>query len=408
MRMSNLQLGLIIAGVLLVIGVIIFNAWQERRIRRRIDAAFRPRENVASDGTRASRVEPTLRAIEGDAEEAVGGAARSPPAAATPAHRPGKTPDESFAPPMEIIKHPEVAATEVHEPVAVSTHAEPAARRSAEMRAGAQPDPDIESIVTLQSERAIAAQALGAALQGRFGKPVRWFGRVQEGAPWQLLTTDTPGSFTEFAGCLLLADRNGAASRGQLEMFTRVTGELARTLPAAYGAPEIDAEVARAELLDRLCADVDVQIGLTIIKPDTAAIAGTRLRGVAEAAGFRLAPGGRFEFVHEETGSVEYALTNLRSEPFTAESLRLTATHGVVFLLDVPRVADPPRTFDRMKLAAKRMAKTLHADIVDDNRRPLDDAAFAAIRAQVDAASQALSRAHIDPGSARAMALFGA
>jgi hypothetical protein len=132
------------------------------------------------------------------------------------------------------------------------------------------------------------------------------------------------------------------------------------------------------------------------------------LRGVAEAAGFRLASGGRFEYIHEDTGTVEYFLQNARNEPFTADSLRLTTTPGVVFVLDVPRVVDPMRTFDRMKLVAKRMAKTLNAELVDDNRRALDDAALTGIRAQVEAAALALRRVHIEPGSARALALFGA
>ena len=45
---SNLQLGLIIGGVLLVLGVIIYNHWQERRVRRRIESAFRPTEEKES------------------------------------------------------------------------------------------------------------------------------------------------------------------------------------------------------------------------------------------------------------------------------------------------------------------------------------------------------------------------
>jgi FtsZ-interacting cell division protein ZipA len=187
-----------------------------------------------------------------------------------------------------------------------------------------------------------------------------------------------------------------------------MVAELASSLAAAYVAPDAAAEAARAEALDRICADLDVQIGLTIVKPDSAPIAGTRLRGVAEAAGFHLGPGGRFDYVNDENGAVEYSLHNMRNEPFTADSLRLTATNGVVFLLDVPRLPDPVRSFDRMKLAAKRMAHTLGGELVDDNQRPLDDAALAAIRAQVEAAAAALARGYIEPGSARALALFGA
>jgi hypothetical protein len=62
--------------------------------------------------------------------------------------------------------------------------------------------------------------------------------------------------------------------------------------------------------------------------------------------------------VQEDTGTVLYALTNLRNEPFTADTLRLSATNGIVLVLDVPRVADPPRTFDQMRMTAKRLAIT--------------------------------------------------
>ena len=64
--MSTLQLGLIIAGVVLVIGVIVYNQWQERRLKRQAASA-------ASADVRAARtperVEPTL------------GAATAPPTA---------------------------------------------------------------------------------------------------------------------------------------------------------------------------------------------------------------------------------------------------------------------------------------------------------------------------------------
>ena len=39
--MSTLQLGLIIGGIVLVVGVLVYNWWQERRVRRRIESAFR-------------------------------------------------------------------------------------------------------------------------------------------------------------------------------------------------------------------------------------------------------------------------------------------------------------------------------------------------------------------------------
>jgi len=58
--------------------------------------------------------------------------------------------------------------------------------------------------------------------------------------------------------------------------------------------------------------------------------------------------------------------------------------------------------------AARRMAVTLGADLVDDNKRRLDDAALAVIREQVETAADALRAVHIEPGSPRALALFSA
>ena len=396
---SPLQLGLIVAGVLLVIGVVIYNWWLERRVKRRITAAFEPGASkpVSQSQPTSQRVEPTLRT----APEA----SLEPPSNATAAYRPPATEpaETSFAPPMEVIEHDEVDEADAvaqDEPI---VHA-----FEADASGGRRPDPEIECIVTLQPAKPVGVGAFAAGLHARLGKRLRWFGRHAPEAPWQVLATDTRGEFVELAACLLLADRNGAASRAQLDTFMRVMGDLAPHLPAAMSVPDVGAEAERAETLDRLCADLDVQVGLTILVNSQAGVPGTKLRGIAEAAGFKLAPGGRFEWAQEDTGAIQYSLTNLRNEPFTVDSLRLSATNGVVLVLDVPRVADPPRVFDQMKLVAKRLAHTLSAEVVDDNRRPLDDPAFAAIRKQVESAADGLRESGIEPGSPRALALFGA
>jgi len=401
--MSPLQLGLIVGGVVLVVGVIIYNWWQERRVRRRIAETFRKPDVAAPPAPAPSgaRVEPTLRSAAAKAAP--------PPEDAAAAVR---VPEPEYAEPawdapMDVIAHtappaPGIPVDEAAPPRGIA--------RSTETSAGPlrEPDPEIECVLMLQPAKPVAAGALAAGLHARLGKRLRWFGRTVPEGPWQPLASDTRGAFVEIAACLLLADRNGAASRAQLDTFARVIGELAPLLPAAMSVPDAGAEADRAEALDRLCADVDVQIGLTVLKADNGSIPGTKLRGIAEAAGFRLASGGRFEWLFEDTGAVAYTLQNLRNEPFTVDTLRLSATNGVVFVLDVPRVADPVRTFDQMKLAAKRLATTLACELVDDNRRPLDDAALAAIRKQVDAATAALRDCGIEPGSPRALALFGA
>jgi hypothetical protein len=268
------------------------------------------------------------------------------------------------------------------------------------------PDPDIEAVVILNPAAPDGEGALAQAVAQPYGKPSRFLGRRDAQSPWQPIDA-APGPWQEIAACMLLADRAGAASRADIDAFLDATGRLGRTMSAEWLPPDAADEAARAEELDRFCADLDVQIGLTILKSELGQIAGTRLRGVAEAAGFRLGPGGQFEYLQEETGNVLCTLQNYRQEPLTAESLRALSTPGVVLLIDVPRVADPVKVFDQMRLVAKRLAKTLDGVLVDDNRRPLDDAALAAIRGQVQATAAALRAANIEPGGARALRLFG-
>jgi hypothetical protein len=374
----SLFLAVVVAGLALIVAVLLYNVLQERRARRRLERAFGRPAAVERE-----RAEPTLRneatpvdaprsvAVDDDVAEPVG--------------------DES---PMDEHAADAVAPAPLPKPPA----------RGA--RDGVAPDPDIECVVLLNPDSPVASTALADARGMPLAKPARWLGRRGPALPWQPID-GAAGPWQQVAACLLLADRSGAASRSDIASFLSVVAGAASELPAEFAPPDAGEEAERAVELDRLCADLDVQIGLTILKSELGQIAGTRLRGVAEAAGFRLAPGGQFEYLQEETGSVLCNLQNYKQEPFTAESLRALTTPGIVLVIDVPRVAEPVRVFDQMRLTAKRLAQTLEGVLVDDNRRPLDDAALAAIRAQVQATATALREAHIDPGGPRALRLFG-
>ena len=383
-QMNPLFLGLLVAGALVVVGVLIYNWLQERRARRRLEAAFRKTADSSVGAAGSSRVEPMLRS--GDDVET---ASQQSVAIDT-----GETSEQE----LERLSLPdELADLSIEMPLS-----DPRADRSA-----VAPDPDIECVVALQLPRPLATATFASALMIRHAKPVRWLGRRGVGLPWQAIDAALPGPWHELAACLLLADRAGAARRADIETFLRTVDAIARDLSAGTALPDAAGEAERAEALDRYCADLDVQIGLTILKAEVGQIAGTRLRGVAEAAGFRLNATGYFDYLQEETGAVLFSLQNYKQEPFTPESLRVLTTPGVVLLLDVPRVADPVKVLDQMRLLAKRLTQTLEGVLVDDNRRPLTDAALAAIRGQVQATAAALRESHIDPGGSRALRLFG-
>ncbi|MEO6927530.1 MAG: cell division protein ZipA C-terminal FtsZ-binding domain-containing protein, partial [Casimicrobiaceae bacterium] len=391
MRIFSLQFGLIVAGIVLVIGVLLYNHWVLRRARAMRDAA-----RVVESPPESTRVEPSLHMTQASSAS---DEPRDPPVAdrapeamvAAESIGGGGTPNNAFPaddggrwqiPMDDVASLPSLPTpTRGRDDVQRGTHRD---------TTHTQPDPDIECVVVLRPAAPVGVNALAAGLHARLGKPLRWFGHRDASTAWQRLSADSAGEFAEIAGCLLLADRNGAAGRNQIDAFLRLVGDLAPTLPATLSTVSVDDETARAEALDRLCAELDMQIGITIQKTDGSAIAGTRLRGVAEASGFRLAPSGRFEWVHEETGNVVYTLQNMSGEPFSLEGLRTVTLTGIVFVLDVPCVADPARAFDQMKLAAGRLARTVGGEMVDDNRRILAEGALATTRAAVVSAAAAL------------------
>lgn len=385
--MNPLFLGLLIGGIVIVVGVAVYNWLQLRRLRRgEMRSAAQSAGDVPTGPSGRERFEPMFNAQDGDHQEP-----RAAPANAAQSSSLETDPvDDVDLPPLD-----EETASAPPEPLAVR------AARSAQ-----EPDPEIECVVLIDAA-AVPAAALALGIGTRLAKPVRWLGRRGEGLAWQNIEAGAGGSWSELAACLLLADRAGAASRENVEDFLNLVAQVS---PATIGTavlPDAGGEAARADALDRICAELDVQVGLTILRGDHGQIAGTRLRGVAEAAGFRLNATGHFDYAQEETGAILYRLQNYRTEPFTVESLRVLSTPGIVLLLDVPRVAEPVKVFDQLRLVVKRMTQTLEGVLVDDNRRPLTDAGLAEIRTQVQATAGALRTSGIEPGSQRALRLFG-
>ena len=87
--------------------------------------------------------------------------------------------------------------------------------------------------------------------------------------------------------------------------------------------------------------------------------------------------------------------------------MRNLATHGLTFVLDVPRVDHGERVFVQMVDLAKRFGETLQGMLVDDNRQPLNDLQLDHIRREFIGKPQANMAAFgLPAGSAQALRLF--
>jgi FtsZ-interacting cell division protein ZipA len=161
----------------------------------------------------------------------------------------------------------------------------------------------------------------------------------------------------------------------------------------------------QAAEIDRFCAAVDLEIGLNLVSR-ASAFSGTKIRALAEAAGMALGVDGLFTR-YDDNGRAQFSLQNYESTQFSADALRTLTTHGLTFLLDVPRVDHGERVFLQMSEIAKRFADTLQGALVDDNRQPLSESQLEHIRREFIGKPQAtMASFNLPAGSAQALRLF--
>ncbi len=412
--MSSLQLGLVVAGVLLVVGVILLQPLagaahppaHRRRVRERTRQATGERRARRADASRQRRIQGRAR-----------GGPDGPPAVEATAAVPG----------TEVRTRSRLAAPDGLGGGTARRARRCAGRtggrsrrtgrrsRDAEVprrgigghdRGGAgrghRDDRDGAADASRDRRSALGGPACADRQAGALVRPPRAAGTVaaaRHGQPRRISASSRRACCSPTAMARPPRRRSRPSRSSSVTLPHRCRGHSPRR--------RLPRKRQRAEALDRICAELDVQIGLTVRKTPPATIAGTRLRGVAEAAGFRLSPTGRFEWVQDDTGAVLFTLQNSPTRPSPRTASARTRRSGVVFLLDVPRVADPPRAFDQMKLAAKRMAQTLGGELVDDNGRLLNDAGLDAIREQVAGGDAALRRYTSSPAARGALKLFG-
>ncbi len=357
--MSELQLGLLGIGVLVVIGVLAYNKLQEARLKRGGESAFGSRHDDVLMGGKAGdttvertadplrRIEPTLSA----AATATGGAS--------------------------------VVAAQASDRL----------------------DPRIDFIATLETDKAVAGEAISVAIVDSLpnsAKPVTWEGFNLQKTSWEPLAA--AGVYESLRAGMQLADRKGAASEQELAEFGAMAQAVAEAIGARSTLSEPGAALQRARQLDALCADVDVQIVLNLI-PRAAALPGTRIRALAEAQGLALEGDGRFH-CRDEAGLELFTLCNMEATAFSAAVMKELASKGLTLLFDVARVPGGILAFERFVEFARALAEALPATIVDDNRQPLDDAALAKIRAQLQTLYAGMEQQGIAAGGALALRLF--
>ncbi len=366
--MSDLQWSLLGLGIVVILGVVAFNWVQERAHRRRAEEAFEPPPDVLFKDEPAAPDLPPPAAFDDDA------LVDPPPEPAT-AEAPVAPPPRQTPRSPEHAPKPEAAAV------------------------------DCEAV--FQQDTAFGDEFLQRLSQaiGPLARPARVTGFDDRMNQWIALDETAPGRFKRVRAALQLADRQAAVTRVELEEFASAMHGVADDTAVAVLLPDLDAVEARAQELDRFCADVDIAIGLSVVARTGQVFQGTTIRALAEASGLKLEADGQFHY-EDAQGASQFTLDNQDPEPFFPESIKALSTAGITFLLDVPRAAGAIASYDRMVQVSKKFASTLDGIIVDDNRQPLSDHGLDAIRRHLLTVYSAMEQAGIPAGSPAALRLF--
>lgn len=456
--MNELQLGLIGLGAVAVAAVFAYNTWQERRHRQlvakvlsrehddvllgagrnaermppdpvtELPAAVAPVRGPAAFSGRIEpvvpddRLEPVLSVPPEGVDEDETADASATPAARTAPEPPAVPPDEdedhdsqeadresggeeddACAGNDDALPHPSAAGGTMPQEVPV------APLRPAAVPAESSPDsivsPLIDYVVRFELLEPVSGdQVLRSQrdLLARLAKPVGWAGCNDASGQWERVSEE--GFYRQLHVGLLLADRRGPLGEAELITFQRAMQNLADELMAMADMPSREPALDAAVALDQFCANVDIQIGINVIGKGQTFL-GTKIRALAEASGMVLDASGRFVRCDDD-GRVLYTMANQESAGFSAESMKTMSTHGLVFLLDVPRVDHGDRVFAQMLDLARRMADALNGALVDDHRRPLTEAMLDPFRRQIGQFQGQLAAKGLPAGGPLALRLF--
>lgn len=357
--MSDLQLLLLGLGAVFILGVVLYNIWQERRARKHAERAFGTAigDALFARNVEGERREPTLGPLPpGDGVEA------------------GEDATRLVAP--ESLEAPGGPAAEISsriDTVAVILADDPVMRE--------QLDPLLDA---LQSHTT----------------PVHVEGIVDE--QWHPIETAPRRSWRELRVGLQLASRSGPVPESEIERFNQAIADFAATVNAVSQREAPATAAGRARDLDNFCAEADIEVAVNVIGRSGATFATSRVKSLALASGFSETASG--ELVHyAASGPPDFTIRRFDDPAAKANPAYYS---GLTFALDLPQVADPPTALDRMVKLAEGFAKDLGGDLVDDNRRPLTVAGIAAIRRSLEQIVGDMEAHGVRAGSPLARRLF--
>lgn len=345
--MSTLQIGLAIAGGVVLAAVVAHSTWTSRR-----NAPRQAQPEPSVDGAAPSDQEPTLSEIDLD----------------TPAF---SLPQPPRRPVMDSLI--DVIATVALDP----------------------------SVSAVSGEAALAAMP---ATRRAGTKPFSIEGYNLNSLVWE---APMPGQrYGGFQAGVQLANRSGALNEIEYSEFVVKTQAFADAINATPEFPEMLDEVARARELDQFASAHDAQLGFTI-RARNASWSPGYIHQNAARLGF--VPGvipGRMVLPASQEGLPPVLVLGFDSQAALADDPAQSAIRDISLHLDVAQVDRAEHAFERMRESAAALAQAMEGVVTDDNGQPLAAQTMDVIGTELQTLYDTLEQRDLAAGSPLARRLF--
>ncbi len=358
--MSNLQIGLAIAGGLILAGIVAHSTWSVRRNQPKRATQETPLDAEAAETTKSSGMD--LLAERQDPRFENDGF--------------GDVDLASLRSMMAIEKKPGLDAL-------------------------------IDVIVPVMVDAWVSGEAALAAMPAtrRAGsKPFGVEGLNAANDEWELPAAGQ--RYTAFQCGVQLANRIGALNQIEYSEFVMKTQAFADVMGGEPEFPEMLDEVARARELDQFASAHDAQLSFTLRAINTAWSPGYVQQSAARLGFVAGVIPGRMVLPASSAGSAPLLGLAFDTQAAMAEDPEQTALREITLSLDVPQVARSEQPFAHMCESALNLARSMDAAIIDDNGKLIRAEAMDLIASELNQLYDTLDQRDLSAGSVLARRLF--
>ncbi len=212
--------------------------------------------------------------------------------------------------------------------------------------------------------------------------------------------------YSAFQAGVQLANRSGALNDIEYSEFVIKTQAFADAVSATPEFPEMRDEVARARELDHFAGDHDGQLGFTLRAVNSAWSPGFVTQNASRLGFVAGALPGRMVMPASAPGLPPVLVLGFDAQAAMAEDPAQSAIREVTLSLDVPQVDRSESPFVRMREAAKGLALAMDGVVTDDNGQPLASDAMDLIGSELENLYDTLDAHELSAGSVLARRLF--